>query len=174
MKSDAEHVSNRVSDKKWQLLVIALPVGVLANNLFGVWGNLPQAVMTLMGWLNEPSFVQRHIASLTSSLLVPGLLVFLVLSLTPIGDWLVPNRLALGCLLAADVLLVAVAMGGLYLASIHEPPFLRGVTGNVFGTLLITTFVIGLSSLAMSTVWHRILKTRPRAVAFCQSVLRQV
>lgn len=162
------------SGRRWLLLVLAIPIGVLGNRLLGGWDSLPQAVMTLAGWLNEPTYAQRHAARLVSSLLVPGALAFLILSLTPIGAWLVPNRLAVAGLVAANAILAAVAVVGLYLASLGEPAYLRGALGDVVGVLLSIAFVVGLGSLCLSTVWHRLLKDSPCAVAFLKSLARPV
>ena len=107
---------------------------------------------------------------MVSHLVVPALLVFLVLKTTRLGAWLAPNRLALSCLLVTDALLVAVALYGLALASVNEPPFVRGALAAVTTPLAVASLVVLLGS----TVWHRLVTDKHRAEAWWTRLLREV
>ena len=89
------------------LLAISLPVGVLLNRMTGGVENLSGSILIMMGWLHEPTLLQRHSASLLSHLVAPAVVVFLLLKLTRLGNWLAPNWLALGCFLSLMRLLSA-------------------------------------------------------------------
>lgn len=159
----------------WMLLVIALPIGMLLHYITGGWDNLSQAIMTLMGWTMEESTVlQRHGSRLIAALIVPWLLALVVLFKTPLGRWLAPNRLALGGLMLADGLVLAVALRGLFMASIHQSPFLSGAASTILTPIAVTGLAIGVASLLGSTLWHRLIKHRPRALHLCKTWLSPV
>lgn len=157
----APHTAHRPT---WLLWLIAMPVGVLANALTGGLENLPQALMTLMGWLHEPSQIQRYSAKMISRMLLPGLLAFLVLRVTPLGRWLAPNRLAVAGLILANGLLTFVVLYGLYQASMGELPYLMGLAEDIVHLAVTVAFVVGLGSLAVLTVWHRLVRDNERAL----------
>jgi len=156
------------------LLAIALPLGVVINGVTGGWPNLSGSFLTAMGWQHEPTGVQRHIARMISHLVLPALLAFLVLKVTRLGVWLAPNRLALGCLLLTDALLVAVALYSLVLASMNQPPFVTGTLGTITTLIAVASLVIGLATLLGSTVWHRLVSDKRGASAWWTSLLRKV
>ena len=162
------------SRPSWMLLAIALPVGVLVNTLTGGWENLSGSFLMLMGWLSEATALQRHTARLVSHILVPTVLVFLLLKATRIGAWLAPNRLALGCLLVADAVLVGVALRSLLLAAMGEPPFVTGTLAAVATPVVVASLAVGLVALLGSTVWHRLVRDKSKVVLWCKSLLREV
>jgi len=162
------------SRPNWMLLAIALPLGVFINGIAGGWPNLSGSLLMLMGWQHEPTELQRHTARVVSHLVVPALLVFLVLKTTRLGAWLAPNRLALGCLLVTDALLVAVALYGLALASMNEPPFVTGALAAVTTPIAVASLAVGLVVLLGSTVWHRLVTDKHQASAWWISLLREV
>jgi len=156
------------------LLAIALPLGVVINGITGGWPNLSGSLLMLMGWQHEPTELQRHTARVVSHLVVPALLVFLVLKTTRLGAWLAPNRLALGCLLLADALLVAVALHGLFLASINEAPFMSGLLADIATPVLVASVSAGMGSLLVSTIWHRLVSDKSRTMDKCRGLLREI
>lgn len=158
----------------WMLAAMAYPVGLLLNYLIGGWDNLPGALLMLMGWSDSPSLLQRHAVKLVSAQVVPALLVFLVLKSTRLGAWLAPNRLAIWCLLVADAVLLAVALRGLVLASMGEPPFVSGTLSAVATPIMVGSLAAGLAALVGSTIWHRLVKDKARAVTWCKALLREV
>ena len=158
----------------WMLLAIALPVGVVLDRLTGGWENLSGSFLILMGWLDSPTMLQRHTAGMVSHLVVPALLVLLVLKTTRLGAWLAPNRLALGCLLVADAVLMGMAVRGLVLASIGEPPFVSGALAAVATPVVVASLAAGLVALLTSTVWHRMVRDKSQAVDRCKALLREV
>jgi hypothetical protein len=156
------------------LLAIALPVGVVLDRLTGGWENLSGSFLILMGWLDSPTMLQRHAAGMVSHLVVPALLVFLVLKATRLGAWLAPNRLAIGCLLVADAVLVGMAVRSLVLASIGEPPFVSGALAAVATPVVVASLAAGLVALLASTIWHRMVSDKGQAVNRCTALLREV
>ena len=158
----------------WMLAAMAYPVGVLINFLTGGWDNLSDALLMLLGWLDSQTLLQRHIVGVMSHQVVPALLVFLVLKTTRLGAWLAPNRLALGCLLVADAVLVGMALRALVLASMGEPPFVSGALAAVATPLVAASLLAGLVALLASTIWHRVVKDKRQAVDRCRALLREV
>lgn len=153
---------------------MAYPVGLLLNYLMGGWDNLPSALLALMGWTDSPSLLQRHAVKLVSAQVVPSVLVFLVLKSTRLGAWLAPNRLAIWCLLVADAILLAVALRGLVLASLGQPPFVSGILSAVVTPITVAGLAAGLAALVGSTIWHRLVKDKARAATWCKALLREV
>lgn len=170
------HLPSAVSTSRpnWMLLAMALPVGMLLDRLTGGWENLSGSILILMGWLHSPTVLQRHTASMVSHLVVPALLVFMVLKATRLGAWLAPNRLALGCLLVADAVLVGVALRNLFLAAMGEPPFVSGTFAAVATPVVVASIAAGLVALLGSTVWHRLVRDKSQAATWCKSLLREV
>ncbi len=162
------------SRPSWMLAAIALPVGMLLDRLTGGWENLSGSILILMGWLDSPTVLQRHTAGMMSHLVVPALLVFLVLKTTRLGAWLAPNRLALGCLLVADAVLVGVALRNLFLAAMGEPPFVSGTLAAVATPVVVASLATGLAALLGSTIWHRLVRDKVQAASWCKSLLREV
>lgn len=158
----------------WMLLAVALPVGMLLDRLTGGWENLSESILILMGWLQSPTLLQRHTAGMVSHLVVPTLLTFIVLKATRLGSWLAPNRLALGCLLVADAVVVGLALRGLVLAAIDEPPFVSGALAVIATPVVVGSFTAGLGALLCSTIWHRMVKNKDRAATWCKALLREV
>lgn len=156
----------------WMLLAIALPLGVLVNGLTGGWDNLPGALLVLAGWEHEPNLWQRWVVKTLSNLAIPGLLAFCVLKFTRLGRWLVPNRLAIAAVLGADALLCAYAAWSLTIAGMGGMPFLTGVASSLMGGALACCFVVGLGSLALSTVWHRLVRDKATAMDKIGGLLR--
>jgi len=156
------------------LLVMALPVGMLLDSLTGGWDNLSGSILFLMGWLHSPTLLQRHTAGMVSHLLVPALLMFVVFKATRLGAWLAPNRLALGCLLVADAVLVGVALRSLFLAAMGEPPFVSRTLSAVATPIVVASLAAGLAALLGSTVWHRLVRDKSQAAIWCKSLLREV
>jgi hypothetical protein len=162
------------SRPNWMLLAMALPVGMLLDRLTGGWENLSGSILMLMGWLDSPTLLQRHTAGLVSHLVVPTLLVFLVLKATRLGTWLAPNRLALWCLLVADAVVVGLALRGLVLAAIDEPPFVSGNLAAVAKPVVVASLSAGLVALLGSTIWHRLIRDKSQAANWFKSLLREV
>ena len=162
------------SRPNWMLLAIALPLGVVINGMTGGWPNLSGSFLMAMGWQHEPTGVQRHTARMISHLVVPALLAFLLLKITRLGAWLAPNRLALGCLLLTDALLVAVASYSLALAYMNQPPFVTGTLGAITTPIAVASLVLGLAILLGSTIWHRLVSDKRSASAWWTSMLREV
>jgi hypothetical protein len=162
------------SRPNWMLLAMALPVGMLLDRLTGGWDNLSSSILILMGWLHNPTLLQRHTAGMVSHLVVPALLAFIVLKATRLGAWLAPNRLALGCLLVANAVVVALALRGLFLAAIDEPPFVSGTLSAVATPIVVASLAAGLAALLGSTVWHRLVRDKSKVVLWCKSLLREV
>lgn len=158
----------------WLLLVMALPISVVAGSLIDERANLSNALLSLMGWLVEPTHLQRHIVRVLSHLVVPTLIVFALLRTTRLGAWLVPNRLVLVALAVADAVFAAVALYGLVMAANGGPYFLTGTASSAVGALLGITVSVGLGGLAASTLWHRLIKHHPRALGVCQALLQRV
>jgi len=158
----------------WMLMAIALPIGMLIDRLSGGWENLPGSILTLMGWLESPTLFQRHMAGMVSHLVFPALLVFVLLKATRLGAWLAPNRLALGCLLLADAVVVGIAARSLVLAAFDEPPFVTGALSAVATPIVVAGLAAGLVVLLGSTVWHRLVKDKSAATVWCKSLLREV
>ena len=158
----------------WVLLVMALPISVVAGSLIDERANLSNALLGLMGWLAEPTSLQRQIIRVLSHLVVPTLITFAVLRTTRLGSWLVPNRLALMALAAADGIFVIVALHGLVMAAHGGPHFLTGTASSAVGILLGIAVSVGLGGLLASTLWHRLIKTHPRALGACQALLQKV
>ncbi len=170
------HLPSAASNSRpnWMLFAMALPVGVLLDRLTGGWDNLSGSILILMGWLHSPTVLQRHIASMVSHLVVPALLVFMVLKATRLGAWLAPNRLALGCLLVADAVLMGVALRNLFLAAMGEPPFVSGTFAAVATPVVVASIAAGLLALLGSTIWHRLVRDKGQAATWCKSLLREV
>ena len=162
------------SRPSWMLLAIAWPVGILLDRLTGGWENLPGSLLMLMGWQDTLTLLQRHTVGVTSHQVVPALLVFLLLKTTRLGAWLVLNRLALGCLLVADAVLVAVALRGFVLASMNESPFVSSALAAVATPVVVASLAAGFLALLGSTVWHRMVKDKSLAVDRCKALLREV
>lgn len=162
------------SRPSWMLLAMALPVGILLDRVTGGWENLSGSILILMGWLDSPTLLQRHMAGMVSHLVVPALLVFLVLKATRLGAWLAPNRLALGCLLVANAVVVGLALRGLVLAAIDEPPFVSGVLAAVVTPVVVACLSAGLVALLGSTIWHRMIRDKNQAATWCKSLLREI
>jgi hypothetical protein len=156
------------------LLAMALPVGMLLDRVTGGWENLTGSILILMGWLDSPTLLQRHTAGVVSHLVAPALLMFLVLKATRLGAWLAPNRLALGCLLVADAVVVGLALRGLVLAALDEPPFVSGMLAAVLTPVVVVSLAAGLAALLGSTIWHRLVTNPDKASAWCKSLLREV
>jgi len=166
--------SIRAPRPTWMLLVIALPVGVLVNGLTGGFENLSGALLLLMGWEHEPTMLQRWLVKTVSHMVVPGLLSFAVLKVTRLGDWLAPNRLALGALLLADGLLVGYAAWSLYQAGTGGIPFLLKPYSSIVGVILTWSAGIGMVSLVASTVWQRLVRDKPLALVKFGGLLREI
>jgi hypothetical protein len=162
------------SRPNWMLAAIALPVGMLLDRLTGGWENLTGSILMLMGWQESLTLLQRHTAGMVSHLVVPALLVFLVLKATRLGAWMAPNRLALGCLLVADAVLVGVALRNLFLAAMGEPPFVSGTFAAMATPVVVASLAAGLVALLGSTIWHRLVKDKGQAATWCKSLLREV
>lgn len=158
----------------WMLMVIALPLGMVLNFLTGGWANLSDSLLVLMGWQHGPTTLQVYAAGVVSHVAAPALVAFLFLRATRLGAWLAPNRLALGCLLVVDALVVGVALRGLFLASIHESPFMGGLLADVTEPVMVGALSVGLATLAASTVWYRLVKGNDRATDWCASLLGEV
>lgn len=158
----------------WMLAAIALPVGMLLDRLTGGWENLTGSILMLMGWQDSLTLLQRHTAGMVAHLVVPALLVFLVLKATRLGAWLAPNRLALGCLLVADAVLVGVALRNLLLAAMGEPPFVSGTLAAVATPVVVASLAAGLAALLGSTIWHRLVRDKSQAATWCKALLREV
>lgn len=158
----------------WMLLAIALPVGMLLDRVTGGWDNLSGSILVLMGWLDSQTLLQRHTARMVSHLVVPAFLVFMVLKATRLGAWLAPNRLALGCLLGADAVLVSLALRSLVLAAIDEPPFVSRTLAAVATPVFVACLGAGLLVLLASTIWHRLVTDKGQAATWCKSLLREV
>lgn len=150
----------------WLLWLMALPMGLLANGMVNGLENLPDAFLTLMGWLAEPSRLQRLLAALVSNFLVPGLLAFMLLRLTPLGRWLAPNRLAVGGLVLAHGLVMFVVLHGLYQTSMNEPPCFIGPARAIVGPATAAALGFGLGAVVLSTIWHRLVRDKQRALSF--------
>ena len=155
----------RASRPAWLLWLIALPTGLVVNGLTDGLDNLPQALMTLMGWLAEPTRLQRLSAALVGNFLVPGVIAFGVLRLTPLGRWLAPNRLAVGGLILAHGLLMFLVLHGLYQVSIDMPPYLMGTVKHIVHTATTAAVASGLGALAVSTLWHRLVRDNQRVLS---------
>lgn len=149
----------------WLLALMAVPMGMAAAGLTGLLENLPQALLTVFGWLHEPTRLQRLAAALTSNVVIPALAVFVTLRLTRAGAWLAPNRLAISALFLSNGLLLSLMFHGIYQASQGMPPYLMGTLRDVVHTTLYAAFGVGLGVLAASTLWHRHLKLSPRAMS---------
>ena len=162
------------SRPNWMLLAMAWPVGMLLDRLTGGWENLSGSILILMGWLESPTLLQRHTASMVSHRVVPTLRVFVLLKVTRLGAWLAPNRLALGCLLVADAVLVVVALRSLFLAAMGEPPFVSGTLAAVATPVVVASLAAGLVALLVSTVWHRLVRDKGQVATWCKSLLREV
>lgn len=162
------------SRPNWMLLAMALPVGVLLDRLTGGWDNLSGSILILTGWLDSLTLLQRHTASMVSHLVMPALLVFVLLKATRLGAWLAPNRLALGCLLVADAVLVGVALRSLFLTAMGEPPFVSGTFAAVATPVVVASLAAGLVALLGSTIWHRLVRDKGQAATWCKSLLREV
>lgn len=158
----------------WQLVAIALPLGVLLNGLLGGWDHLANALMVLLDWAQEPTALQRWTVKMLAHLLAPALAVLLLLKATRVGEWLAPNRLAMGALLAADCLLLLYAARGLYMAGTGGMPFLTGLYSDVFGAILTTCVAVGLVSLAAATLWHRLVRNKPLVISKLRGLLQEV
>ncbi|WPB55840.1 hypothetical protein [Xylophilus sp. GOD-11R] len=155
------------------IAIVALPLGLLLNQTAGGFDHLSNALMALLGWQVEPSLLQRHSVRLAAHLLVPALLIFGVLAATPVGRWLVANRLALACLLFADALIAAVAVRGLVRAALNDAPFMTGPLAAITGSLAVASMTIGLASLVLTTLWYRLVAGRPRAVRLCRAIFQK-
>lgn len=158
----------------WIVLVLALPFGVLGNTWIGGWESLPGALLTLMGWQHEPTLWQRWVVKTLCHFVVPWTMAYGVLRITRLGDWLVPNRLALAALIAADALFCGYAAWSLARAGIGDRPFLTGVASTWMAGLVMGCLGVGLSSLAASTVWHRLVKHKERAKEHLAALVREV
>lgn len=173
MQPTASFASIRTRRPGWVLWLAALPAGLLINGLTGALDNLPQALMALMGWLNEPTRLQRLVAALVSNMLVPGVLVYLLMRMTPLGGWIAPNRLALVGLMLANGLLMLMVLHALYQASIDMPPYLRGLARDIVHPALTGVLALGLGALAASTIWHRLVRNREGLLSLGQRWWRE-
>jgi hypothetical protein len=153
---------------------MALPVAVLVQLVTGGWPNLSNSLLVLMGWQVDPSALERYAVQLLAHVGLPTLAVFLVLRLTRLGGWLVPNRLALASLLAADAILSGLALRGLALTAMDERPFLYGLSSQVVTGALLASLIAGLGVLLLSTLWHRVVKDKDQALTWWKSWLREV
>jgi hypothetical protein len=80
----------------------------------------------------------------------------------------------LAALLLADGLLLGTAGWGLFQAATGGIPFLLKPYSTLVGAMLTLSVGIGLSSLVASTVWHRMLRDKPLAVAKVGALVREV
>lgn len=157
----------------WLLLLVAWPLGVLVNGITGGLDNLPQALLTLMGWLEEPTRLQRLTAALVSNMLLPALAMFLLLRWSPLGRWLAPNRLALVGLAVANGLMLFIALHGIYQAANNMPPYLMGTLKQVIHPTTTAAMVGGLGVLLASTLWHRVAVQNAKVRALGQRLWRE-
>lgn len=164
---------SRSERPSWLLALIALPLGVVLASLTGLLDNLPQALLTLFGWLHEPSRLQRLSVSLLSRIALPALLVFAVLRTTRAGDWLAPNRLAIWALCVGNLGLLGMMLHGIYQASQDMPPYLMGTWRDIVHPTVTTAFGAGLGAVVLSTVWHRFLVSNERAMSFVGRAWRE-
>lgn len=158
----------------WMALVLALPFGVLVNTWIGGWDSLPGALLMLMGWAHEPTLWQRWVVKTLCHIVVPWAVAYGVLRITRLSDWLVPNRLALAALIAADALFCGYAVWSLTMAWVGDQPYMRGAANRWMTGLVIGCLGVGLSSLAASTVWHRLVKHKDRAKDHLAALVREV
>jgi hypothetical protein len=173
MQAATVFCSTRTRRPGWVLWLVAIPAGMLINGLTGALDNLPQALMTLLGWLNEPTRLQRLVPALVSNILVPGVLVYFLLRMTALGGWIAPNRLALAVLMLANGMLVFMMVYALYQASIDMPPYLVGLARDLVHPALVGAVAVGLGTLAASTIWHRSLRQREDLLSFAQRWWRE-
>lgn len=152
----------------WLLALMALPMGMLAAGLTGWFETVPQAVLALLGWLAEPTRLQRLCGALTGNIVVPALLVFSVLRFTRAGAWLAPNRMVVGALLGFAALLLGLSAHAIYEAAHERPPYLVGTIRDVVHAALWVACGTGLAVLALSTLWHRRLRGDTRALHVAQ------
>jgi hypothetical protein len=157
----------------WLLWAMALPAGVLANAMAGGWNSLTDAMLMLAGWQHDPTLLQRYSAGVTSHLVVPSFLAFVLLRTTPLRTWLAPNRLAVGCLLLADALVLGITLRGLYRASMDSMPYLVQGSEPV-QLLLYASFGVGVASLLLSTIWHRLVSPNAQVVLVVKSLMREL
>jgi hypothetical protein len=147
---------------------------MLLNGLTAGISSLFYPFLALMGWQHDPSRMQIYAAVIASHMVAPALMAFLVLRVTRLGSWLAPTRLALGCLLVADVLLVGAALSGFLPASSNAFPFMASLLAAVTKPAMLAALSVGLATLLASTVWHRLLKDKVRATGWCTSLLREI
>lgn len=157
----------------WLLAMVAWPLGVLIQGITGGLDNLPQALLTLMGWLDEPTRLQRLAAALVSNMLLPTLAVFVLLRWTRLGHWLAPNRLALIGLALANGLMLFIVLHGVYQAANNMPPYLMGTLKHVIHPATTAAVIGGLGALFVSTLWHRVLRHNAQVLAFGQRLWRE-
>lgn len=163
MRLSSSLTTDRVHHPSWLLWLVALPAGMVLNGLTGGLDHLPQALLTLMDWLHEPTRLQRLAAALVSSMLIPAVLIFLLLRFTPVGAWLAPNRLALAGLMLANALILVIVVNGIYQASIDMPPYLHGLARDIIHPAATGAMALGLGVLAAASLWYRWIRDNERA-----------
>lgn len=157
----------------WMLLIIALPIGILIYGLSGGWDRLSAAMIVLTGGIDN-FVLHRWTARMATHLLLPTLIVYLVLRLTRLGSWLAPNRLALGALLIADVLILGYWTHGIYFASMSENPYPSIDPDGMLNLLLTGSISTGLVVLLTSTVWFRCVTDKAQARRWYGALLREL
>lgn len=157
--------AGRVRHPSWLLWLVALPAGLALSGLTGIFDALPQALLTMLGWLHEPTRLQRLAPSLVSSMLIPAILCFLLLRLTPVGGWIAPNRAALASLMVANVLILVIVTNGIYQAAIDMPPYLRGLARDIIHPAATGSMALGLGMLITSSLWYRWIRENVRVRA---------
>ncbi len=153
---------------------MALPIASTIGLVMPNPDNLHQAVLALLGGLQDPSYLQRFAAGLTSKMLLPTLAVFALLWLTRLGSWLAPNRLAAGCLAGASFIIVLVAVLRLYLAANGKPAYLPGSVNDVLTPVVVSLLAVGLTALMASTIWHRLITDKARVKNAARVLLREL
>ena len=74
----------------------------------------------------------------------------------------------------ADAVMVGLALRGLILAALDEPPFVSGMLAAVLTPVAVVSLAAGLGALLGSTIWHRLVTNPDKASAWCKSLLREI
>lgn len=69
---------------------------------------------------------------------------------------------------------MGLALRGLVLAAIDEPPFVSGTLSAVATPVVVASLAAGLAALLGSTIWHRLVRGKGQAAAWCKALLREV
>jgi hypothetical protein len=144
----------------WVLWFIALPVAVLLNSI--VLEQFSEARLMLshhaLTWVGDPfdpSAVQRVVAKIMVEAAMPWLAGAALFKLLRLDVWLAPNQVSMVLLGVFNGLYVGQWVYRLYMAGTGGIPYVRGLPGDVFPYLLLSSILGGLVVLMLSTAWHR-------------------